>query len=306
MSKVAQRLLTFFIGVPAIIALLWFNPFGLNFIQIHIFMLAVSVLSANEFYRMLSPKFELFPRWVILLFDGIVFCSEYIFIRLGFEPQLNIWIMAILSVILMGSLVFRKSFENIITKLALSIFIIFYCGFMLAFVPALTWFGTRMQPEYATVIPRFLLILFIITIFMCDSCAWFFGILFGKNNRGRFPASPNKSVVGFIGGIFGAVVFATLVTFFNNKFDIFNTGVTFPYYKICIISLVTSLFGIIGDLIESVFKRDCGVKDSGKLIPGRGGLLDCSDSITGAIPVYFIMIYFMLYPEIQAQVQVIL
>lgn len=277
MNKIAQRLLTFFIGIPACAAIVWFPV--LKHLPLEITCLAISILGANEFYRMLAPKTKLFPRWVILAMDAIVYIAQYVFMTLGYNPELNIWIYAVGVLVLMGSSVFTDQLEGSISKIALSAFIPLYCGFLFSFFPALSFFEKQ---------STFLMLLFLTIVFMCDSCAWFFGVLFGKGNRGVFPASPNKSVAGLIGGIFGAILFACLVNF------LFRNVVDFAYWKISIIAFLTSLCAIIGDLIESVFKRDCGVKDSGKIVPGRGGIMDCMDSVTAAAPIFFILIYFFL------------
>ena len=117
---------------------------------------------------------------------------------------------------------------------------------------------------------------------MCDSGAWFFGILFGKSTRGFVAASPNKSLVGFIGGISGSIASGCLFKF------IFPEVFTISYPRLIILGLITSIAAIVGDLIESVFKRSCNVKDSGNLIPGRGGILDSIDSVLIAAPIFYI------------------
>ena len=117
---------------------------------------------------------------------------------------------------------------------------------------------------------------------MCDSFAWFFGILFGKSTRGFVPASPNKSLVGFIGGIAGSIGCGVLLKV------ILPEVFTISYRNLIILGLITSVAAIVGDLIESVFKRSCDVKDSGNLIPGRGGVLDSIDSILIAAPIFYI------------------
>ena len=122
---------------------------------------------------------------------------------------------------------------------------------------------------------------------MCDSGAWFFGILFGKSTRGVFAASPNKSIVGFIGGIVTSIECGILFKF------IFPGVFYGSFWKIVIVSSTTAVAAIIGDLIESVFKRSCDVKDSGTLIPGRGGLLDCIDSLLLGAPIYYIGIHIL-------------
>ena len=108
------------------------------------------------------------------------------------------------------------------------------------------------------------------------------GILFGKSTRGFVAASPNKSLVGFIGGIAGSVASGCLFKYF------FSEIITISYPRLIILGIITSLAAIIGDLIESVFKRSCNVKDSGTLIPGRGGVLDSIDSLLIAAPIFYI------------------
>ena len=122
---------------------------------------------------------------------------------------------------------------------------------------------------------------------MTDSGAWFFGVLFGKSTRGFFKASPNKSLVGFFGGIITAIACGILFKF------IFPTVFFGSIWKIVLVSFTTALAAIIGDLIESVFKRSLGVKDSGTIIPGRGGLLDCLDSLILGAPIFYIGIHFL-------------
>ena len=73
----------------------------------------------------------------------------------------------------------------------------------------------------------------------------------------------------------------------------FNDVVLYSYWRVFILGFITSIAGIIGDLIESVIKRSLECKDSGTLIPGRGGLLDSIDSIIIAAPVYYAGLYFL-------------
>ena len=132
-----------------------------------------------------------------------------------------------------------------------------------------------------------MLALYLIIVFMCDSGAWFFGVLFGKSTRGVIAASPNKSLVGFIGGILSSVASAIVVK------EIYPDIFYLSYQNLVIISLITSVSAIIGDLVESVLKRSLDCKDSGTLIPGRGGVLDSIDSLLIAAPVFYIAVQFL-------------
>ena len=131
------------------------------------------------------------------------------------------------------------------------------------------------------------ILFFLGVVFGSDSVAYFSGMLFGKNNKGFVKCSPNKSVAGFIGGTIGiSLLLSALVAIFPSMLPI-NPFETF------ILSFPTALFGTFGDLFESMLKRSAGVKDSGIAVPGRGGMLDCIDSLSVALPLY-VMIYSIL------------
>jgi phosphatidate cytidylyltransferase len=120
--------------------------------------------------------------------------------------------------------------------------------------------------------------------FICDSFAWLFGMTLGKGNRGFIKVSPNKSIVGFVGGIFGSILIALLTQHF------FPEILPGPFYKGIILGFVVSVFAITGDLVESLLKRSADCKDSGNVILGRGGILDSIDSLLFVAPVFYIML----------------
>lgn len=277
MNKVAKRLLVFFIGLPIVIGLVTLYQF--NYIAFNIVVVVASAFAANEFYNMAKLKFQLFPKTAIIIFSALLPFLAYNFILIEMDFARLTWVLVLEIFLFMGAeSVLSKDFENSLSKIAVTSLIIFYCGYMMTFLTRLT-----ALKENATVF----LILYFILVFMCDSGAWFFGILFGKSTRGIFAASPNKSLVGFFGGIITSIACSLLFKFFYP--DVFYG----PFWKIMIVAFCTSIAAIIGDLIESVFKRSCGVKDSGVLIPGRGGVLDCLDSLLLGAPVYYISIYFL-------------
>ena len=129
--------------------------------------------------------------------------------------------------------------------------------------------------------------LFLFLVFICDSLAWLFGVLFGKNNRGYVAASPNKSIVGFIGGYIGSIGSALLARCIWP--EIFYGS----FVKSIFLGILVASSGIIGDLVESVFKRSSDTKDSGNVILGRGGLLDSIDSILYAAPIFYVAVHFL-------------
>lgn len=120
----------------------------------------------------------------------------------------------------------------------------------------------------------------LLVIWMTDSGAYFTGRKLGK--RKLWPEiSPNKTVEGFIGGIIFAILFACLFQFFY--------PLASSYILLTVITIVASIFGQLGDLVESALKRHFNVKDSGTLLPGHGGILDRFDSLLFVLP----LIHFM-------------
>lgn len=276
MSKTVKRLLTFFIGIPLVLVIVFTDVF--NHLPLHIAIGFFTVLAASEFYDMLTKKYSLFPKSYILLFTGLLPYATYTFILFELNVEIVPWFYLFEVLILMGIECFTaKTFEKSLSKIAFSSLIIFYCGFLLTFLSRLTILENS----------KYVISLFLIFVFFCDSLAWFFGILFGKSTRGCVAASPNKSVVGFIGGIVCAILAGILFKF------IFYDKISLSYSKIIFLGFLTSVAAIVGDLIESVFKRSSNVKDSGVLIPGRGGVMDSIDSILIAVPVFYICNYFL-------------
>ncbi|MEZ4803848.1 MAG: phosphatidate cytidylyltransferase [Gelidibacter sp.] len=119
-----------------------------------------------------------------------------------------------------------------------------------------------------------------------DTGAYLIGKNFGKQKL--FPRiSPKKTVEGFLGGLF----FACVASYFIAKF----TGTLDSTYWL-ILGIIVSVFGTLGDLIESKFKRQANVKDSGVIMPGHGGLLDRLDSIIFVAPFFYL--FLRLFPHV--------
>lgn len=127
-------------------------------------------------------------------------------------------------------------------------------------------------------------------VFLCswgsDTCAYAVGVLFGKHKMTP-KLSPKKSVEGAIGGIAGAaLLFALYVYLVEQYFGAAQFGLSIP--AAMALGGVGALVSMVGDLAASAFKRDYGIKDYGKLIPGHGGIMDRFDSVIIAAPLIFI------------------
>ena len=271
MSTVLQRLLVFFIGIPLIILITTAGFY--NHLILHIVIVSVSTIATMELHKMVKARSSVQPLPFVMLLTVFIPLITYFTVIFGWSSHVIslTFIAAFLLVMAKEILGYDKetaSFEKSIQRISSSFFIIFYCGYLISFISRMTGW------EHASV----LISSFLLLIFCSDSAAWLFGILFGKNNKNIFKASPNKSVAGYIGGFLGPL----LLGFLGWKF--------IPYLgsqsliAVLVISFFTALTSIIGDLVESVIKRAANFKDSGHIIPGRGGLLDSIDSILFSIP----------------------
>lgn len=126
-----------------------------------------------------------------------------------------------------------------------------------------------------------------ITILFTDTGCYYFGKKFGKHHLAPV-VSPKKTIEGSIGGAICAVIAGLIVGFF----------IKLPWYHSIILALLCTVFAQLGDLSESLIKRDAGVKDSGSTLPGHGGFLDRTDSYVFTIPLMF---YYLKYFVVSGQ-----
>jgi phosphatidate cytidylyltransferase len=115
----------------------------------------------------------------------------------------------------------------------------------------------------------------------CDTCAYCAGMLFGRHKMSP-RLSPKKSIEGAVGGVIGAMLIAMI---YGAAIAGRLTEFASPMLWFAVICAVGALISMVGDLAASAIKRNCGIKDYGKLIPGHGGILDRFDSVIFIAPV---------------------
>lgn len=280
MKKMIERLLLFFLGLPLIVASVLFLPYY-NYLAFHIELLVFTFLAIIEMRKLVSQKNKVLPLPLLILIGMIIPVASFLYAVVGLPQRIitySIAIAACIILIIEFILSFSGHFEDALERTASSFLILIYPGYLVMYLSIITvW-------QHA----GSLLSVFFLMVFGCDSLAWFFGMLFGKKNRGLIPASPNKSIAGFAGGYAGSI----LAAYFGSILFplVFNTSLL----NLTILGILTASAAIIGDIVESIFKRSAEIKDSGNIIPGRGGVLDSIDSILLAAPVFYILCDYLL------------
>jgi phosphatidate cytidylyltransferase len=263
-----QRAITVLIALPLVVAVVWFG-------QPWVVLLAAlwGLGGAYEFYYIVRKSKNLIP----LTFFGLLWTLLFI-LRPVFPDQLPLELLVATTVIFSLVLVLMRSKkEDAFSCWAWTLAGIFYVGWLLSFLVAL-----RNLPD-----GRGWVFLALLATFASDITAYLIGRALGKHKLAPF-VSPNKTWEGAVAGVVGAVVISTLVPL------VFNLPVAF--WQAILLGLLISVFGQVGDLVKSLFKRNMGVKDSGHVFPGHGGFLDRMDSVAFAgLLVYFYVVFPTLF-----------
>ncbi len=200
----------------------------------------------------------------------------YLNLQFGFLPDVMFLIMALL---LACMCIFVFGYPRFHVSQIIAVFFgFFYVAAMLSCI-----YLTRELPG-----GTYLVWLIFLSSWGCDTSAYCFGKLFGRHQMTPM-LSPKKSVEGGVGGVVGAAVLTIIYGF------IFKNGMGADVKYILIMAAIAAagaLFSMVGDLAASAIKRNYGIKDYGKLIPGHGGIMDRFDSVIFTAPViYYLALY---------------
>ncbi len=296
MSNLAQRVLVGVVAIPIIVVLcLAGGPYFFGFVAI------VSAVALREFYGLAAAKgarallvpgivagfainLSFFVQWpmqpsllVVTMIAAVVLFSLWELFRNDGSPLLN------LSVTFLGLLYVSLFFGTLV-------------GIRQLFVPGVVPLERILElgaipaaSSNTAQIHRwggYLVISVLIMIWICDSAAFHVGGPLGKHKL--FPrASPQKSWEGAIAGFAMAIAAAVAAKYLVLDF--------LPLRSAIVLGAIVGTIGQLGDLVESLFKRDAGVKDSSALIPGHGGALDRFDSILLVSPCVYLYLHYALF-----------
>jgi phosphatidate cytidylyltransferase len=266
-----HRVITAAIGVPLIILAIWFgDPW------IAIFIAAAALASTYEFYRMAN-----LDRREPLLYLGLLWTLALVLSPHYQDSNLLPVAITVAVLVSLVCLLFRTSREKAFNQWAWTIAGALYVGWMLSY-----WLNLRGLED-----GRNWVYLAMLTTFANDTSAYFIGRARGRHKLAPAisPAKTSEGAIGGLGGaVVGAVVIATVLRLISADLGV---PFAFRYWQIIVLGFVVGLVAQLGDLVESLLKRQMGVKESGNLLPGHGGVLDRFDSLifVGAVVYYYVL-----------------
>lgn len=263
-----------------IIAAISIAAIVLGSLPLYILLLIIITLCCREFVQILKHK-GFYPSLHIILFSSVIFATLTFFHRFDLVPSmLSLAIVAsFLVVLFMGR-------QPYIVNVATTILGSLYCGWLPCHILLIRQIGlTRVGAfQFSPSQGLWLLLFVFLAVALTDIGAYYFGVKFGKRKLAEV-ISPKKTVEGAIGGALCAIIISC--------FGIFYTQMSLC--QAIIGGLIITLSAQLGDLSESLIKRDAGVKDSSDILPGHGGMLDRFDGYLFAIPVAYY--YFMHFTQ---------
>ncbi len=246
--------------------------------------LIIILIGAREYTDVLKNKGFL-PSYKIIVVSSLIFAFIAYFGKLNYIP-----LAFTLSTLMAFMWVLFRGKQPYIANVATTILGFVYCGWFPLHLLLLRdigccepffngWIKHNPSMEGAAYS-----ILMLLGVILTDSLCYYTGVQFGKHKLAEV-ISPNKTVEGAIGGTLACLIFSIVFGVW-----VFNL----PWYHSLAIGLLIALFAQIGDLCESMIKRDAGVKDSSDIIPGHGGFLDRTDSYILTIPVIYYYLHFFV------------
>lgn len=270
LGNTATRVIVSIIAIPLILLVCIYGE-----IPFLIFVLGIALISFWEFTQLVKNK-NAHLNFIIGIAAVLLIVLNAYFNFINFQ----IFIIGF-SVILLLVELFRNK-DSAILNIGVTFFGVFYLGLFASTIILIREYFSHSAILYSE--GGYLIISILVSIWICDSAAFFVGTAFGEHKL--FPrVSPNKSwegaIAGFVFAIISMIVAKALLLDLLTLFDSVVIGV------------IVGIIGQMGDLVESLVKRDAGVKDSSALIPGHGGIFDRFDSLLLTAPVVYLYLDFI-------------
>jgi phosphatidate cytidylyltransferase len=270
-----KRVITAAVLIPLVLLLLLKGSFAI--------LVAVTALVAElaAWEYLFIADCQGFRRTLVLIAIAVLFAATFL------TPALVLPALGLCSLVLILACSFASPIERVLRDSAFSIFPLLYIGLTLATVPLL-W----VQPDG----PSLLIFLFCI-VWTGDIAALYVGRNFGRHKLAP-QISPNKSWEGSAASVVGSLLIAALLAgsarWLGSRAALHFPG---PLVRWLGLAVLLNVFAQVGDLVESAIKRGAGVKDSGAMLPGHGGILDRIDALLLAAPALWYAQWIQLYFE---------
>lgn len=295
-SELWLRVITSAVLVPLILYVIAIG--GLPFLAV---MLCFILLGMREFYHLIENRGAQ-PHVGLGLAAG----AAVAFLAYFGSENLAMLLMTALLLALMIAQLRKAQIHEALSSISGTFFGVFYVGWLLSHAIVLRQFYDAAISRYsiedvleAGYVPdsgAFFLVFTLAVVVLCDAGAYFAGRRFGRRKLAP-KVSPGKTVEGALGGLIAGMLGGVGV---KGLFDFLwpELSAAFSWQQVIPFALVLSVVGIVGDLVESLLKRDAEVKDAGSLLPGMGGVLDRIDAPLLAFPAMYYMLLGSLYLRI--------
>lgn len=279
--------------IPLILLLILKGEFSL-FLAVE-FIIAVGMF---EFYRMVESKGIKIYRKMGMIAGILIPLTYYIAQHSVYyrNEKFSYMIFTIVVIIFITRQVISGKISEALTSIAYTFFGVIYVSFLLSHIIFMKDinYTTYLAPGEMTTLfdGRYWILTCFLMVWASDSAAYFVGMAIGKHKLAP-KISPKKSIEGAVAGLL-----APIAVMFWVRYYLFFQDSNIGVIHVIIIGLIAGIFGQIGDLGESLFKREFEIKDSGKILLGHGGILDRFDSMIFVLPLVYYYLKFMVITNI--------
>ncbi|MBN1351968.1 phosphatidate cytidylyltransferase [candidate division KSB1 bacterium] len=268
-KQLGVRVLVAVVGIPAILFLvLWGRePFAL-------LIATIICLSQFELYQMTESK-HVSPKKIVGLLIGIILPATFYY-----KGVKLFWVVLLAGIIVILLIELFRNRKEPLLNAATTIFGLIYPASLFSFMILIRELPRELNQDY----PRgaHWILAMLVSVWICDTAAYFIGSWIGRHKLFE-RVSPNKTVEGAVAGF----IFALLTGYLIHLILFKDTSLV----HLMVIAAIGGSIGQLGDLVESLFKRDVGIKDSSSILPGHGGILDRFDSLFLAAPVVYVYLW---------------
>jgi phosphatidate cytidylyltransferase len=251
------RILTALVLVALVGALIFYD----NLWLVTIFAGVIAMLAALEFRQFAEVGGCPVPLWWTICAIAAFFLATF------FRPKDTITVISIVTLVLFAFATFRVSLERVLWQTSVGLLMLLYIAYPLTLIPQI------LNEENGTA----LLIFLFLCVWTGDIAALYIGKRFGRHKFAP-RLSPNKTWEGAIASLVASCLFGM------------SMHTTEPWWVFLILAAGLNIAAQFGDLLESALKRGAGIKDSGTLLPGHGGVLDRIDALLVAAPVLWFVL----------------